>query len=272
MVGSWDPARGARAMRVDLLEYKDHCWTAEVPLHSRTHGAVMLVRDGNGRLAVGESVHRVRSGDVVIYLPREPHSYQPDPGASLTATVITFVPADDPASSAVLERLGSRRHFDSMPESATLCDLIGGRAQSDLEYERQAAEHLLASLICMLVASVDPEPAGNRIPAIDAAMEQLYVQVDTRLADVASDLGVTPEAIRKQFQRHFGESPMHYFSAYHSRRIAVALRETDATLRELADRFGFSDEFHLSRVFKRHMGVSPAQYRQSVNGRPHEPS
>lgn len=254
-------------MTVELLEYKELEWSAEVPAHSRTHGAVLLIRAGTGRIIVGSSSHRVRPGDVELYLPREGHAYLPDPGTSLSATVITFVPADDPPTNRALERLGAWRHFDSMHEYSPLCEMIGNEARSELEFRHQAAEHLLASLICMLIARIDPEPANNRIPAIDAAMEQLYRHLDTKLADVAADLGVSPEAIRKQFRRHFGQSPVHYFSAYHSRRLAVALRETDATLRELAEQFGFYDEFHLSRVFKRHMGMSPSQYRRSHRGR-----
>lgn len=254
-------------MTVELMDCKELLWDAEVPVHTRTHGAIIAVREGEGEITVGPSTYCVRAGDIVLYLPKEDHAYRPESGCFLRATVITFVPAEDLETSLAFARLGFSRYFGAVDECLELCQLIDNQAQSDLEFRRQAAEHLLASLLCILIARIDTEPASNRVKPIDAAMEQLFGQVDARLADVAEDLGVTPEAIRKQFRRYFGQSPMRYFSAYHTQRIAVALRESDATLRELAEQFGFYDEFHLSRVFKRHMGMSPNQYRRSQQGR-----
>ena len=41
----------------------------------------------------------------------------------------------------------------------------------------------------------------------------------------------------------------------------LLLRDTQ-TLGELAERFGFSNAFHLSRVFKQHFGIAPKFFRQ----------
>ncbi|MFR6277324.1 MAG: helix-turn-helix domain-containing protein [Blautia sp.] len=39
--------------------------------------------------------------------------------------------------------------------------------------------------------------------------------------------------------------------------------QPEATLHEAAVNFGFYDEFHLSRAFKKHFKVSPSQFRKS---------
>ena len=40
------------------------------------------------------------------------------------------------------------------------------------------------------------------------------------------------------------------------------LTQPDTKLREAAINYGFCDEFHLSKAFKKHFGLSPSQYRQ----------
>ena len=40
------------------------------------------------------------------------------------------------------------------------------------------------------------------------------------------------------------------------------LIQPDTKLREAAINYGFCDEFHLSKAFKKHFGLSPSQYRQ----------
>lgn len=250
---------------VTVNNYNEYTWDVAVPPHSRTHGAIIHILDGTGKIVVGQSSHDVAAGHLVVYLPTEEHAYLPGPGSVLRANAVTFTPGDDPATAVALERLGAIRHFESIPESGAMMEMVRKAITSELEYRRQAAEHVVAALLCSLVARVAPDRAAPRVTPIDAAMEHLYGHVDATLTDVASELGVTTEAIRKLFRRYFGDSPMHYFSAYHTQRLAVVLRESDATLRELAEEFGFYDEFHLSRVFKRHMGVSPSQYRKSCS-------
>ena len=40
------------------------------------------------------------------------------------------------------------------------------------------------------------------------------------------------------------------------------LSQPDTKLREAAVNYGFYDEFHLSKAFKKQFGLSPSQYRQ----------
>ena len=41
----------------------------------------------------------------------------------------------------------------------------------------------------------------------------------------------------------------------------IALKSENAKLKEIAEEYGFYDEFHLSKVFKKYTGISPKDYR-----------
>jgi AraC-like DNA-binding protein len=83
------------------------------------------------------------------------------------------------------------------------------------------------------------------------------------LAAVAAATGVSYETFRKRFQREAGVSPARYRLA---KRIEAAQRlltyAPQMTNRQLAEAFGFSDEFHFSRRFREVTGVTPTEFRQ----------
>lgn len=250
-------------MTLSIVRCEQYEWTLPVPSHQRTHGGLIFIRSGHGVITVGETEFDVSPGDIVVYLPLEAHGYAANEGETLFATMLTFElhgDADD------LDRLGGRRHFSGLPEVSRILDVVVAAASSENEYDLLAAESVVAGLLYTLVARCTFEPARPRTSPVDAAMEMLFETHTAKLNHVASELGVSAEAIRKQFRKHFGDSPMHYFTGYHVHRLATVLEHTDSTLRELAEQFGFYDEFHLSRVFKRYMGVAPAEYRRQRRG------
>ena len=92
--------------------------------------------------------------------------------------------------------------------------------------------------------------------------------LDTHLADgitleaVASHLGESPSALTKRLQRTFGMS----FSEYAGRRRVDRAKDmlcgTQLTLKQVALRVGISDPSNLGKLFRKHEGMSPSEYRK----------
>jgi len=80
------------------------------------------------------------------------------------------------------------------------------------------------------------------------------------LKDIAATMGVHSVHLARQFKRTFGWTVGDYV-----RRIRVDFvcqqLAADKPLAELAVRAGFSDQSHLTRIFKRLTGLTPGQYR-----------
>ena len=261
-------------MDVRIVSFKDHSFEVPIPPHRRTHGAILRVSGGSGSIAVAAARsetghtddgplvhHRVSTNDVVLFLPYEDHGYDPDPGTTLVFTMIGFEIADGSEIAAFVRLLGTVRHFRCLDGAADVVEFARRQYQSQLEFGVRAAEGAVSALLHQMIAQCDRRRASERTSPIDRAMEHLFNEYGARLSAVADALGVSSESIRKEFRRHFGDSPMHYFTTYRIALVARRLAGSDTPLRELADEFGFYDEFHLSRLFKRQMGVSPSEYR-----------
>ncbi|MEV6176361.1 AraC family transcriptional regulator [Streptomyces sp. NPDC052015] len=83
------------------------------------------------------------------------------------------------------------------------------------------------------------------------------------LADLAADLGLSRYQLLRAFRTATGVPPYAWLAQYRVHRARGLL---DAGLRpaEVAPLVGFADQAHLTRWFRRVLGVTPAAYRNSV--------
>ncbi|RMD75162.1 MAG: AraC family transcriptional regulator [Lentisphaerae bacterium] len=82
------------------------------------------------------------------------------------------------------------------------------------------------------------------------------------IADVARRLGVSAPHLSREFHRIRGVSPRRFLQNLRMQTLFDQLIESDRTLDDLAEEFGFACGFSLSRAFKRHFGIAPAQLRR----------
>ncbi len=88
-----------------------------------------------------------------------------------------------------------------------------------------------------------------------------------RVADLAEVANMTPEALSKGFRRHIGMSLKTYIVEMLMQRGRNMLIATDNTVCEVAYELGYDDPLYFHRVFKKHVGVTPGDYRKIMRNR-----
>ena len=83
------------------------------------------------------------------------------------------------------------------------------------------------------------------------------------LADLATDLGMSRYQLLRAFRTAMGIPPYAWLAQYRVNR-ARCLLESGLRPAEVAGAVGFADQAHLTRWFRRVLGVTPAAYRNSV--------
>jgi len=81
------------------------------------------------------------------------------------------------------------------------------------------------------------------------------------LAEIAAVVGVSPTRLSVIFRRSTGTTVGQVLRIARVERVRRALPTTDATLAMLAADVGFADQSHLTRSFRRVLGVTPARFR-----------
>ena len=98
---------------------------------------------------------------------------------------------------------------------------------------------------------------------------QLKEFIEANLAQVltverlAAVIGVSGHYLLRHFKARFGQAPHAYVLARRLERARRLLAETAVAVRDVAALSGFSDQPHLTRLFKRCFGTTPAAYRKA---------
>ncbi|WP_339300740.1 helix-turn-helix domain-containing protein [Paenibacillus sp. FSL K6-2441] len=81
--------------------------------------------------------------------------------------------------------------------------------------------------------------------------------------DLAQLTGLSPNYFGEAFKNAYQQNVMDYLTDLRIGRVKQLLRETDMCLRDIAKLAGYSDEFYLSKKFKKEVGESPSAYRKN---------
>jgi transcriptional regulator GlxA family with amidase domain len=131
--------------------------------------------------------------------------------------------------------------------------------------------HLTAQfelLLCELstASTIGERPLhGLAVQARNLLLED--ISGETTNEELARRLGVSLRHLRYVFEQEIGLPPYRYHTNLRLD-MAMTILRTDPkrTFRDLAEVFGFCDEFHFSRAFKRRFGIPPSQVKRSYPG------
>ena len=82
------------------------------------------------------------------------------------------------------------------------------------------------------------------------------------LVEISHGAGVHPVHLAQVFRRHFGCTVGTYIRRRRIEAATIALRTSRRPIAEIALDCGFSDQAHLTSVFRAVMGITPAAYRR----------
>jgi AraC-like DNA-binding protein len=109
--------------------------------------------------------------------------------------------------------------------------------------------------------------AGLREPHVARALALLHRDITRRwtVDDLGREVGLSRSALADRFIRLIGVPPMHYLASWRMQVATQKLRNTSASLAQVAEIVGYDSEAAFSRAFKKAFGVPPATWRRSIS-------
>jgi AraC-like DNA-binding protein len=106
---------------------------------------------------------------------------------------------------------------------------------------------------------VEPDPVRRARELIDRRFPE-----SLKLADLGQAAGTTGNHLIRLFKRHTGLTPTRYLWSVRTRQGIELLTRTGLSISEIADRTGFANPFHFSRMVRRETGKSPRAFRREA--------
>jgi len=131
------------------------------------------------------------------------------------------------------------------------------------------SELLFAEAVRRYVETLPPDEtgwfAGLRDPHVARGLALLHGDITRRwtVDELGREVGLSRSALADRFIHLLGVPPMHYLAGWRMQVATQKLRNTNASLAQVADLVGYDSEAAFSRAFKKAFGTAPAMWRRS---------
>jgi AraC-like DNA-binding protein len=240
-------------------------------VHTHDKACLALITRGAIRIRMRGSEFVARAGDLYAIDAEEPHAGWPidDHGWSLRTLYVEMSQLQamlgDGAGAARTPALAGPIIRD--PRLTSLFGAVHRCSESagpQLRREEQYCRFISRLFERHMRSNVAIPGAGRETRAVRLARDFLDHHLDQHihLADVAHAAGLAPFRLFRAFQQATGMTP-HGYQRQARIRFAAGMIRLGHSLTDAAAASGFADQAHLTRSFRRTMGITPGAYRSA---------
>ncbi len=227
--------------------------------------AIEFVAEGSGTLQLAGINYRLTPGMAFAYGPGVAHSIRSEPQRPMLKYYVDFM--GDAAKRLLAGSILGKWCVVRLSSPQELVDVFE-LLQREGSIEGRFSSDICSALLEVLIMKIDQQAvpsnsvSSRSVETFQRARRVLQERsLRLRTAeDVASACHVDPSYLSRLFQRFAGTTPYRFMMKLKMAHAAELLLDRQLMVKEVADRLGFSDAFHFSRVFKRVYGVSPSMF------------
>jgi len=245
----------------------------EISQRNALHHSLIYCQSGSGILDHKDKKREVKRGDLVICCPNKPFSFLTN-ASSKTSQQNSFYwinftgkLADDFA-----ERLLMKMD-DGLANVGLLANInqdfdnllaLGNRGYTatNVIHGVHLLQQALSSLALQLRLSAFNQNSHFDIDAVESLMRNNLHQ-ELALDTLAHYSQLSKFHFSKKFKELTDTSPIQHFINMKMQHACLSLDNSTETIKQIAESLGYADPYYFSRLFKKYIGMSPKQYRES---------
>ncbi|QJB32598.1 helix-turn-helix domain-containing protein [Chitinophaga oryzae] len=251
---------------------------------------IIHIWEGEGTRVVNQNRFPYKPGSVILFTPRDCRGFEVTKPTRFTSVRFSGSFLEKQHSGEERRRICQwlkqleyvffqhNRHEPVLIKHTDDCKMITSLIRNMVqEYQQRPPYYetnlqlyvaLLLNIIARNVAEevdmAEPEGEGPLIGRIISHIRQhIYYPDQLKLEVLAAKFNLSVNYIGEFFKKRTGESIQQFMISYKLKLVQLRMENSGLTIGEIADELGFTDESHLSRLFRKYYGVSPATYRRN---------
>lgn len=243
------------------------CLRTERP-HGRTDYQLLYIAAGAARFYFDEGECVVSKGNMVLFRPQQAQKYEFSSADKTETYWVHFT------GNAVEDML---QHY-RIPHDASVFFAGGSpdypwlfrRLIKELQLQRTNFEELLAMElrhIFLLISRYLHEghcATAQMLDEIERAEHEFREHYNKPIVidEYAKACGMSANWFTQNFRRITKQTPMQYIVSLRIANAMSLLDQTDYTISQIASAVGYDNALYFSRIFKKHTGMSPSDYKK----------
>jgi AraC-like DNA-binding protein len=233
------------------------------------HHCLIYCQSGSGILDYKNKKREVSAGDLVILTPNQDFTYQVNNNKAHAVFWINFqgTLALDFAQRLLMKMDDGLAHVSVL--SNILSDFnhllaLGrrGYTATNVIHAVHILQQALSFLALQLRLSAFNNSSAFDIDAVERLMRDNLHQ-ELSLDTLAHYSKLSKFHFSKKFKELTDTSPIQHFINMKIQRACFDLDKTQHTIKQIGEGLGYNDPYYFSRLFKKSVGMSPKQYRDS---------
>lgn len=142
--------------------------------------------------------------------------------------------------------------------------------KNEFPHQQEVIKQILNTIITIAARNISliapialsQSNAESSLDLLNYVHQNIYQPEELKASKLALEFNVSPTYISEYFKTKTGQSIQQYTIAYKIKLIETRLKFTNMQINEIVYEFGFSDASHLNRLFKKHTGLNPSDYKK----------
>lgn len=259
-------------------------------IHTHTFFELVYIVSGSGHQVINQSFFSYRTGHLFLMAPEDVHSFEIDePTQFFFIRFNNQYIAEHDHQHELLKRLELiLKNANHDPGCILKVDgdkpIVKALIQAIInEYDHSGLHHkdlitqfvntllvIVARNISLVLPDKISENSDQRaVELLQYIQTNIYNPDKLRAAHLSDHFGITQTYLGRYFKRHTNESLQDYIMKYKIKLIENRLLHSDMRITEIANEFGFTDNSHFNRIFKKYTGFNPSAYKKTAASAPH---
>ena len=252
----------------------------EMPYHWHAEMELLHVISGRFFLTIDEESFSLAAGDTVYIAPGRLHGGKPE---QCVYACIVFDAHQLLKTNAFCRPLITdveSRRVDILPRFPAMDQDLRPTLEQLFEAVRQRQEGWALTTVGCLFAffggafrlgayrlnAAPPDRESRNVLKLKTVFELMESRLDNppTLRELSASIGMSPKYFCRFFKLATHQTPMEYLGYYRIEQACLEMATTDKNVTEIALDLGYSELNYFIRCFKKHKGVTPKKYMDSI--------
>lgn len=252
----------------------------EMPYHWHAEMELLHVISGRFFLTIDEESFSLAAGDTVYIAPGRLHGGKPE---QCVYACIVFDAHQLLKTNAFCRPLITdveSRRVDILPRFPAMDQELRPTLEQLFEAVRQRQDGWALTTVGCLFAffggafrlgayrlnAAPPDRESRNVLKLKTVFELMESRLDNppTLRELSASIGMSPKYFCRFFKLATHQTPMEYLGYYRIEQACLEMATTDKNVTEIALDLGYSELNYFIRCFKKHKGVTPKKYMDSI--------
>lgn len=251
--------------------------------HEHTFFELVYIISGTGLQCINNNLFEYHDGHMFLITPQDCHSFD-----VRTTTQFFFIRFNDiyiqsnMLNADNIQRLEFilahashqpgcilRNQTDKQLVKPIIEAIIREHVNRDL-YDTELIRQLVNTLIIVVARNIakflpdkiDACSEARTLDILQYIQSNIYNPKNLRADIISKHFGISESYLGRYFKKHTNETMQEYIIKYKLKLVEARLLHSDMRINEIVFEFGFTDESHLNRLFKKHKGMNPSEFRK----------